>query len=94
MMVLFIMGFLLDTIMTLVVKLVHYLLRLEFFQLSERFSINTSLRSFSVFQTGMVGYPESLTDPSYHRQLLVLTYPLIGNYGIAENEVDSHGLSL
>ncbi|KAK7580173.1 hypothetical protein V9T40_000802 [Parthenolecanium corni] len=42
----------------------------------------------------MVGYPESLTDPSYHRQLLVLTYPLIGNYGIAENEVDSHGLSL
>ena len=31
-----------------------------------------------VFQTGMVGYPESLTDPSYRRQLLVLTYPLIG----------------
>ena len=35
-----------------------------------------------VFNTGMVGYPESLTDPSYHGQILVLTYPLIGNYGI------------
>ncbi len=35
-----------------------------------------------VFQTGMVGYPESLTDPSYLNQILVLTYPLIGNYGI------------
>jgi carbamoyl-phosphate synthase/aspartate carbamoyltransferase/dihydroorotase len=38
--------------------------------------------NFSVFQTGMVGYIESLTDPSYHRQLLTLTYPLIGNYGV------------
>ncbi len=35
-----------------------------------------------VFNTGMVGYPESLTDPSYKGQLLVLTYPLIGNYGV------------
>jgi carbamoyl-phosphate synthase small subunit len=35
-----------------------------------------------VFNTGMVGYPESLTDPSYWGQILVLTYPLIGNYGI------------
>jgi carbamoyl-phosphate synthase/aspartate carbamoyltransferase len=34
-----------------------------------------------VFQTGMVGYVESLTDPSYRGQLLVLSYPLIGNYG-------------
>ena len=39
-----------------------------------------------VFNTGMVGYPESLTDPSYKGQILVLTYPLIGNYGIPENE--------
>ncbi|XP_045519117.1 CAD protein isoform X2 [Pieris brassicae] len=46
-----------------------------------------------VFQTGMVGYPESLTDPSYHAQLLVLTYPLIGNYGVPdENDYDEHGL--
>lgn len=35
-----------------------------------------------VFNTGMVGYPESLSDPSYHGQILVLTYPLIGNYGV------------
>lgn len=39
-----------------------------------------------VFNTGMVGYPESLTDPSYRGQILVLTYPLIGNYGIPNNE--------
>ena len=35
-----------------------------------------------VFNTGMVGYPESLTDPSYRGQILVLTYPLVGNYGV------------
>jgi len=35
-----------------------------------------------VFNTGMVGYPETLTDPSYQGQILVLTYPLIGNYGV------------
>ncbi|HID73478.1 MAG TPA: glutamine-hydrolyzing carbamoyl-phosphate synthase small subunit [Thermoplasmata archaeon] len=35
-----------------------------------------------VFNTGMVGYVESLTDPSYRGQILVLTYPLIGNYGV------------
>lgn len=33
-----------------------------------------------VFQTGMVGYPESMTDPSYHGQILVLTYPMIGDF--------------
>lgn len=35
-----------------------------------------------VFNTGMVGYPETLTDPSYRGQILTLTYPLIGNYGV------------
>ncbi|CAL7950785.1 unnamed protein product [Xylocopa violacea] len=45
-----------------------------------------------VFQTGMVGYPESLTDPSYHGQILVLTYPLIGNYGVFSDEVDQHNI--
>ncbi|KAJ1732600.1 Carbamoyl-phosphate synthase, partial [Coemansia biformis] len=39
-----------------------------------------------VFQTGMVGYPESLTDPSYRGQILVLTYPLVGNYGVPSRE--------
>lgn len=37
-----------------------------------------------VFNTGMVGYVESLTDPSYAGQILVFTYPLIGNYGVAD----------
>lgn len=40
-----------------------------------------------VFSTDMVGYPESLTDPSYRGQILVLTYPLIGNYGVPADTV-------
>ena len=39
-----------------------------------------------VFNTGMVGYAEAMTDPSYRGQLLALTYPLIGNYGVARSE--------
>lgn len=39
-----------------------------------------------VFATGMVGYPESLTDPSYRGQILVMAYPLIGNYGVPEKK--------
>ncbi len=39
-----------------------------------------------VFNTGMVGYPESLTDPSYFGQILVLTYPLQGNYGVPKED--------
>ena len=35
-----------------------------------------------VFNTAMSGYPESLTDPSYAGQLMTLTYPLVGNYGV------------
>jgi carbamoyl-phosphate synthase small subunit len=45
-----------------------------------------------VFSTGMVGYPESLTDPSFEGQLLTLTYPLIGNYGIPGNQKDKFGI--
>ncbi|MBF6627553.1 MAG: glutamine-hydrolyzing carbamoyl-phosphate synthase small subunit [Proteiniphilum sp.] len=42
-----------------------------------------------VFNTAMVGYPESLTDPSYEGQILTLTYPIIGNYGVpAQSETD------
>ena len=54
--------------------------------------LNHSLFFLSVFQTGMVGYPESLTDPSYKSQILVLTYPLIGNYGIPDDKDDEFGL--
>lgn len=46
-----------------------------------------------VFQTGMVGYPEALTDPSYRCQILVLTYPLVGNYGVPRDEEGKFGLS-
>lgn len=46
-----------------------------------------------VFNTAMVGYPESLTDPSYLGQILVTTYPLIGNYGVPEDSM-SGNLSL
>ena len=42
-----------------------------------------------VFNTGMSGYVESLTDPSYHNQILVFTFPLIGNYGVNENDGES-----
>jgi carbamoyl-phosphate synthase small subunit len=47
-----------------------------------------------VFNTGMVGYPETMTDPSYCGQILVMTYPLIGNYGICPYREDEHGLPL
>ena len=39
-----------------------------------------------VFNTAMTGYPESLTDPSYAGQILVMTYPLVGNYGVPDPE--------
>ncbi|MCP4599604.1 MAG: glutamine-hydrolyzing carbamoyl-phosphate synthase small subunit [Proteobacteria bacterium] len=45
-----------------------------------------------VFNTGMVGYPESLTDPSYRGQILVLTYPLVGNYGVPAFSRDEFGI--
>ncbi|XP_076085937.1 multifunctional protein CAD-like [Mytilus galloprovincialis] len=56
------------------------------------FGANNSIPGEVVFQTGMVGYPESLTDPSYSRQILILTYPLIGNYGIPADDCDEFGL--
>lgn len=51
------------------------------------FGYNTSVSGEVVFNTGMVGYPESLTDPSYKGQILVLTYPLVGNYGIPKEKI-------
>ena len=50
------------------------------------FGFPRSVAGEVVFNTGMVGYPESLTDPSYRGQILVLTYPLIGNYGVPGQE--------
>ena len=45
-----------------------------------------------VFNTAMTGYPESLTDPSYAGQLMVLTYPLVGNYGVPPFTIEADGL--
>ena len=45
-----------------------------------------------VFNTSLVGYEESLTDPSYKGQILTLTYPLIGNYGIPKPVFNEHGI--
>lgn len=45
-----------------------------------------------VFNTAMTGYPESLTDPSYRGQILTLTYPLIGNYGVP-GDIEENNLS-
>jgi carbamoyl-phosphate synthase small subunit len=48
----------------------------------QSFGFNSSTSGEVVFNTAMSGYPESLTDPSYRGQILVLTYPLVGNYGV------------
>jgi len=45
-----------------------------------------------VFNTAMMGYPESLTDPSYAGQMMVLTYPLVGNYGVPPFTLSGEGL--
>jgi len=47
-----------------------------------------------VFNTSMTGYQEILTDPSYCGQIVTMTYPLIGNYGVNQEDVESKGLSL
>lgn len=50
------------------------------------FGAAKSIAGELVFQTGMVGYPESVTDPSYRGQILVVTFPLVGNYGVPSRE--------
>ncbi len=47
-----------------------------------------------VFTTSMVGYQETLTDPSYRGQIVLFTYPLIGNYGVVPGEDESHGIQV
>ena len=48
-----------------------------------------------VFNTSMIGYPELLTDPSYHEQIVVMTYPILGSYGVPPYSLcDEHGLPL
>ena len=56
------------------------------------FGAQSNISGEAVFTTSLVGYPESLTDPSYRGQILVFTQPLIGNYGVPPSARDEHGL--
>lgn len=59
----------------------------------ESFGANGDTEGEVVFNTGMVGYPESMTDPSYRGQILTFTYPLIGNYGVPSEGKNAWGFS-
>jgi carbamoyl-phosphate synthase small subunit len=54
------------------------------------FAAKKSVSGEVVFNTAMTGYPESFTDPSYKGQILVMTYPLIGNYGVPGDEQENN----
>jgi carbamoyl-phosphate synthase small subunit len=56
------------------------------------FGAKSNISGEAVFTTSLVGYPESLTDPSYRGQILVFTQPLIGNYGVPSSARDESGL--
>ncbi|KAL8782901.1 MAG: hypothetical protein Q9213_005013 [Squamulea squamosa] len=56
------------------------------------FGAASNISGEAVFTTSLVGYPESLTDPSYRGQILVFTQPLIGNYGVPSAARDDNGL--
>jgi carbamoyl-phosphate synthase small subunit len=58
----------------------------------EGFGFETVKSGEVVFATGMTGYVEALTDPSYKGQILMLTYPLQGNYGISSKWYQSDGI--
>src|SRR5882672_8949397 len=58
------------------------------------FGADVSLGGEVVFNTGMVGYPETFTDPSYYGQILVLTYPLVGNYGVPKDGFESEKIQV
>jgi carbamoyl-phosphate synthase small subunit len=58
------------------------------------FGAARTVRGEVVFNTGMTGYVEALTDPSYRGQILVLTYPLQGNYGVPRGPYESDGIQV
>lgn len=58
----------------------------------EGFGSNKERVAEIVFNTSMVGYQEILSDPSYCDQIVVMTYPLIGNYGLADDDYESKGV--
>ncbi len=59
----------------------------------ESFGYHKSVAGEVVFNTAMTGYPESMTDPSYAGQIMTLTYPLVGNYGVPAFSVEENGLA-
>ena len=58
------------------------------------FGANRDVRGEVVFNTGLTGYPETLTDPSYRGQILVMTYPLQGNYGVPAGPFESDRIQI
>lgn len=60
--------------------------------LGDSFGADGTTVSEIVFNTSMVGYQEILSDPSYCGQMVVMSYPLIGNYGLADEDYESHGV--
>ena len=56
---------------------------------ARRFGAGGEISAELVFTTAMVGYVETLTDPSYHGQIVVQTFPLIGNYGVMREDFES-----
>ena len=57
------------------------------------FGYETPIAGEVVFNTAMMGYPESLTDPSYAGQLMVMTFPLVGNYGVPAFSIEPNGIA-
>ncbi len=63
--------------------------------LGEGFGAQKQVTGEVVFNTSMYGYPELLTDPSYYQQIVVMTYPIVGSYGVPSYSVtDAHGIPL
>ena len=56
----------------------------------QAFGATASVAGEVCFNTSMTGYQEILTDPSYKGQIVTMTYPLIGNYGVNEQDVESY----
>jgi carbamoyl-phosphate synthase small subunit len=70
--------------MTLTRKIANLILEDGSFFQGYAFGAEKPVKGEVVFNTGMIGYPESFTDPSYRGQILTMTYPLIGNYGVPD----------
>src|SRR5260370_7266741 len=55
------------------------------------FGAETEISGEVVFNTSMMGYPGLLTDPSYQEQIVVMTYPILGSYGVPPSTIQDHG---